>query len=228
MTPPAAAGNGAGPAGRPARVLLVEDHPLLADSLRFCLAAEGHQVEVAPIGSRQEVLDAAQRQLPDVVLLDVDLGEPIRDGATLVAPLAAGGATVVVVSGTSQPARVAACIEEGAAGFVPKSRPLEELVAAVGEALDRRPMLSDDEKARLQAELDDARRRTAGLERLTPRERAVLTGLVEGHSVTVIAQRNFVSEGTVRSQIRSILTKLDVNSQLAAVAVARRAGWHSA
>lgn len=227
MMPPATAGDGSRPPARPARVLLVEDHPLLADSLRFCLAAEGYEVEVAPLGSRHEVLEAAARLRPDVVLLDVDLGEPIHDGATLVAPLAAGGATVVVVSGTLQPARVAACVAEGAAGFVPKSRPLDELVAAVKDAMAERPLLSEEEKAGLQAELDEARRLSAGLERLTPREAAVLAGLVEGHSVAAIADRAYVSEGTVRSQIRSILTKLDVNSQLAAVAIARKAGWFS-
>lgn len=225
VAPPAMASDGPAPGARPARVLLVEDHPLLADSLRFCLSAESYEVEVAPVDSRQGVLDVARRMLPDVVLLDVDLGEPIRDGATLVAPLAALGATVVVVSGTTQPSRVAACIEEGAAGFVPKSRPLEELVAAVRDALDSRPLLGDEEKARLRAELDEVRRRRAGLERLTPREAAILSGLVDGIPVATLAERAFVSEGTVRSQIRAILTKLDVNSQLGAVAVARKAGW---
>ncbi|MGH9088351.1 MAG: response regulator [Acidimicrobiales bacterium] len=222
---PATASDGSAPVDRKARVLLVEDHPLLTDSLRFCLDAEGYEVEVAPVTSRQQVLEVAGRLLPDIVLLDVDLGEPIGDGAKLVAPLTATGATVVVVSGTTQPSRVAACIEEGAAGFVPKSRPLDELVGAVKDALARRPLLTDDQRSILRAELYDVRRRTAGLERLTPREASVLAGLVEGRSVAMIAERAFVSEGTVRSQIRSILTKLDVNSQLAAVAVARRARW---
>ena len=227
MTPPAPAGAPTVERSQPARLLLVEDHPLLADSLRHCLMAEGYDVEVAPVGSRAEVLGAASRLLPDVVLLDVDLGEPIGDGATLVGPLTVLGAIVVVVSGTTEPSRVAACVEQGAAGFVPKSRPLDELVIAVADAIADRPLLSDEERSRLRGELQTARRRQAALERLTRREAAVLAGMMEGKSVVSIARDAFVSEGTVRSQIRSILTKLDVNSQLAAVAVARRAGWSS-
>ena len=215
-----------GPPGT-GRVLLVEDHPLLADSLRFCLEAEGHEVAAAPLDSRQALLQAAERLLPDVVLLDVDLGETIGDGATLVGPLNRLGATVIVVSGTTQPGRVGAFIEQGAAGFVPKSRSLDALVIAVADAISERPLMTEDERADLRAELLAARERSGGLDRLTPREAEVLMGLVDGRSVLEIAADAYVSEGTVRSQIRSILTKLDVNSQLAAVALARKAGWPS-
>ncbi|MGH9068195.1 MAG: response regulator transcription factor [Acidimicrobiales bacterium] len=214
----------AGPAV-PARVLLVEDHSLLAESLRICLAGEGYEVEVAPVGSREEVVAAARRLMPDAVLLDASLGHPIGDGLSLVEPLCRTGAAVVVVSGTTEPARVAACIEAGAAGFVSKSRPLDELVAVVADAVARLPLMADEERARLGAELDEHRRRQGGLARLTTRETTVLRALMDGKAVVAIAAGGFVSPGTVRSQIRAILTKLEVNSQLAAVAVARRAGW---
>jgi DNA-binding NarL/FixJ family response regulator len=61
--------------------------------------------------------------------------------------------------------------------------------------------------------------------RLTEREQVVLSELIEGHCAEDIAKAAFVSISTVRSQIKSILQKLGVNSQLAAVAMARRAGW---
>ncbi|MGH9083556.1 MAG: response regulator transcription factor [Acidimicrobiales bacterium] len=209
----------------PARVLLVEDHSLLAESLRICLAGEGYEVEVAPIGSREEVVAAARRLKPDAVLLDVNLGPPIWDGSSLVEPLARTGAAVVVVSGTTEPARVAACMEAGAAGFVSKGRSLDELVVAVADAVARLPLMADEERARLRTELEAHRRREGNLARLTTRESAVLRGLMDGRSVATMADDAFVSAGTVRSQIRAILTKLDVKSQLSAVAVARRAGW---
>lgn len=223
---PARGGADPSPPG-PARVLLVEDHPLLADSLRFCLAGEGYEVTAAPLDSRDAILDAAERLLPDVVLLDVDLGETIGDGATLVGPFNQLGATVIVVSGTTQAGRVGAFIEEGAAGFVPKSRSLDALVVAVADAVAQRPLMEEGERADLRAELAATRQRTGGLDRLTPREAAVLVGLVDGKTVLEIADDACVSEGTVRSQIRSILTKLGVNSQLGAVALARKAGWPS-
>jgi DNA-binding NarL/FixJ family response regulator len=63
------------------------------------------------------------------------------------------------------------------------------------------------------------------LERLTPREAQVLRELMAGHQVGEIARTWFVSETTVRTQVKAILTKLEVRSQLAAVGLAHRAGW---
>ena len=68
----------------------------------------------------------------------------------------------------------------------------------------------------------EARRR---LEDLTPREREVLRQLMQGHQVREIARLNVVSEATVRTQVKSILAKLEVSSQLAAVGLAHEAGW---
>jgi DNA-binding NarL/FixJ family response regulator len=65
----------------------------------------------------------------------------------------------------------------------------------------------------------------APFRRLTPREEEVLAALVDGEPAVAIAERDTVSEATVRSHIRSVLTKLGVGSQLQAVAQARRAGW---
>lgn len=210
---------------RRARVLVVEDHPLLIDGLRWCLDAEGYEVVVAPLDNPEAVVDAGRRLRPDVVLLDVELGETIGDGADLVAPLTKLGATVIVVSGTTQTARIGLLVERGAAGFVPKSRSMECLVAAVANAVDRRPLMSDAERSRLRAALQATRRRNGALERLSPREAAILADLADGKTAPEVAKGAYVSEGTVRTQIRSILTKLDVKSQLAAVVLAHKAGW---
>jgi two-component system nitrate/nitrite response regulator NarL len=65
------------------------------------------------------------------------------------------------------------------------------------------------------------------LQRLTPREREVLGHLTEGHTVRDIARLSVVSEATVRTQVKSILAKLEVSSQLAAVGIAHAVGWQS-
>ncbi len=64
--------------------------------------------------------------------------------------------------------------------------------------------------------------------KLTPRERQVLGGLVSGHMVHEIAITDMVAEATVRTQVKAILSKLEVNSQLTAVALAHEIGWHAA
>jgi two-component system nitrate/nitrite response regulator NarL len=216
------------PTGAPrcgVRVLVVEDHPLMVDALRACLEAEGYEVAAAPIESREAVLDAAADLRPAVVLLDVELGGAIGDGGDLVMPLNRLGTTVIVLSGTTKLDRIGALVEKGAAGFVPKTRSFDAVLAAVAAAAAHRPLMSEEESRRLRAALGAARRRDSALERLSPREAEILTDLADGKTVAEVAEDACVSKWTVRTQIRSILTKLEVNSQLAAVAMAHKAGW---
>jgi DNA-binding NarL/FixJ family response regulator len=213
------------------RVLIVDDHELLAESLRLMLTAEGFDV-VVPGVLPAEVYSCAQQTPPDVVLLDLDLGVEGGDGAALVEGLAVGGARVVVVSGTPDRLRVAACLESGACGYVSKAASLDDLLAAVRVAASGDEVMSEAQRLDLLAELRDARtqrkRELAPFQDLTGRERFVLAQVIEGRSAAEIALASYVSEATVRTQIRGVLGKLGVRSQLAAVAAARRAGWEPA
>lgn len=87
---------------------------------------------------------------------------------------------------------------------------------------------SDQLRRLLRQQRKDHAERLAPFARLSPRERDVLSHLVEGRSAEAIAAAGYVSLSTVRSQIRAVLGKLEVNSQLAAVAAVRAAGWTGA
>lgn len=211
-----------------ARVLIVEDHELLAQSLSLALRADGFDALRCDVVNHHAILAAAQDSAPDVVLLDLDLGEA-GTSLPLVEPLTALPALVVLVTGITDRIRIAECIEAGAAGVVSKSEPFERLVSAVRTAFERGTLLAPGER---QALLDDLRRdrasrreRLAVFDRLTRREEQVLFALMDGRSAEAIADEWVVSISTVRSQIRSLLLKLGVNSQLSAVALARRTGW---
>lgn len=210
-------------------VVLVEDHALLAQSLGIALHAEGYDVTVPPVHDPDQLLADVLAARPDVVLLDLDLGEGGGDGSDLVAPLTQAGARVVIVSGVTDPLRIAGAVEAGAVGHVRKSRPIEELMSATARVAAGEPLLGADERHRLLTQLRRDRASRAERDRpfaqLTPREAQVLRALADGHSVDAIAHEWVVSEATVRSQVRGVLTKLGVSSQLAAVAMARRAGW---
>ena len=217
-----------GPA-RALRLLIVEDHELLAGTLAVALRQQQLEVHTAVEPSAEAVVDLARRLAPVLVLLDLDLGPPLGDGRELVRPLTEAGARVLMVTGATDRARLGACIEAGATGVVSKVSGFERLVESVRLAAEGRPVLSDDERLALLAEARSRRRaeheRMAPFLALTPRERAALARLVAGDSAETIAERSYVSLATVRSQIRAILSKLGVNSQLAAVALARQAGW---
>jgi DNA-binding NarL/FixJ family response regulator len=211
------------------RVLLVEDHQLLAGTLALALRAEGLEVKTAAGPSSEAVVDLARGLAPVLVLLDLDLGPPLGNGLDLIRPLIDAGARVVVVTGVTDRARLGRCLEAGASGVISKATEFERLVEAVRGAAEGRPILREDERHALLAESRARRRadeeRLGPFRTLSPREQAVLAGLLAGESAEAIAHRSYVSLATVRSQIRAILLKLGVNSQLAAVAMAREAGW---
>ena len=210
-------------------VLIVEDHHLLAQSLSFALMAEGLAVTVADLDSPAGILDAFAESGAGIVLLDLDLGGTVGDGLDLVAPLCARGARVLVVSGSTDRPRLASCLEQGAVGLLPKSTPYEGLVDAVLAVAAGRPVIPEQERHALLTELRTWRIRQrddmAPFTSLTARESQVLAALMDGQPCEAIAATWFVSEATVRTQIRGVLTKLGVSSQLAAVAQAQRVGW---
>jgi DNA-binding NarL/FixJ family response regulator len=212
-------------------VLVVEDHALLAQSLVIALNAEGCRARVAGLISPAMLLQQVRTERPSVVLLDLDLGA-LGDGAELVQPLTELGARVLVVSGTKDRLRLAETVEKGAVGFLPKTVPFEQLLSTVLDVVAQRAVLSTARRYELMAELRTSRtarsKDLAPFRTLTPRERTVLSALAKGQRAETIAATAFLSEATVRSQIRCVLAKLGVKSQLEAVALAWAVGWFPA
>jgi DNA-binding NarL/FixJ family response regulator len=162
------------------------------------------------------------------VLLDLDLGI-IGDGAQLIEPLSRAGVAVVVLTGNVDRVRWGGCMRSGARRVLQKSSPLNEILATLRRINNRLPVTTVEERAELvqlwqgeRATVHDLRQR---LEQLTHREREVLGQLMLGHPVRDIAAVSVVSEATVRTQVKSILAKLNVGSQVAAVGLAHRAKW---
>lgn len=216
-------------AGGECRVLLVEDHELLAQSLAFAMNADGYEVRQAPIDSHDSILEAARADAYDVVLLDLDLGRELGSSLSLIRPLQGTGARVVMLTAVTDRERLAECIEAGAIGLVSKAASFEQLLDSVREAVDLGTLLSPGQRDQLLAELREQRwarsQRMAAFSQLTRREQELLGLLMQGRSAQEIADTWVVSITTVRSTIRSLLQKLDVHSQVAAIGLARRAGW---
>lgn len=214
---------------RPSRVLIVEDHGLLAESLVLALRSEGLQANAVAPSTVEQIVEAAAAAAPTVVLLDLELGGAIGDSLGLIKPLSDLGALVVMLTGVTDRMRLAACLEAGATGLLDKSMSFDRLVDAVGEVAELGTLITraqrDTMLAELRAQRGAARARLEPFQRLTARERQVLAELMRGRTAEAIAKEAYVSLSTVRSQIRAILLKLDVNTQLAAVALARENGW---
>lgn len=214
------------------RIVIIEDHALFAESLELTLAREGYDVRRLELpdegGSLATLRAGAIRLHPRIVLLDLDLGR-LGDGLSLVGPLAQSGINVVVVTASTDRGRWGACVRAGARKVLSKTRPLQETLSTVRRLMQGLPVMDTDE---LESLLEEWRLRRAEVEqmtdrlaRLTPREKAVLSGLIDGVTVREIARHSVVSEATVRTQVKSILAKLEVSSQLAAVGMANHVGW---
>ena len=210
-------------------ILIVDDHDLVGTSLAVALTAEGLRARRATGVDPAGILAEAATLRPGLALLDLDLGRDRRgrrrDGVDLVVPLTEQGWCCVVLSAADR-SRVGAALAAGAIAAVPKRAPWPVLLANVRAALDGRVVMNPEIRQELidSYRAQDAERRDIAekLNRLTQREREVLAELARGNRAQAVAEQYVVSLATVRTQIRSVLSKLEVGSQLEAVALYRR------
>jgi two-component system nitrate/nitrite response regulator NarL len=214
------------------RIVILEDHVLFAESLELALTVEGYDVRRIMIPDHAQSPSAliahVTRQRPRVVLLDLDLGQ-FGYGEQMIAPLALAGINVVVVTGSLDRARWGEAVRLGARKVLAKSRPLNDVLATVRRINQGLQVMAPAEREELLAAWSSERAHLVDLQgrldRLTIREREVLAHLMKGRTVREIAAVGVVSEATVRTQVKSILAKLEVTSQLAAVGLAHQVSW---
>jgi len=213
----------------PIKVLVASGDLMVSDLLMTALGAGGFDARSSvPVGG-----NGSWR--PDVALLEIDATDDHNaEKAELIGQIQGGGVPVVVMLRERTPASIEMCLNAGAATIVDTGSPfaslLEQLRRLTGGAVPGATLNSEIIPIPISGiegdlRVDEPATRHAFLNVLTPRERAVLTAMMEGHSAEMIAKNAWVAVSTVRSQIKSILQKLGVNSQLAAVAMARRAEW---
>jgi two-component system, NarL family, nitrate/nitrite response regulator NarL len=227
-TPPSGRGQ------RRQRILLIDDHPLFAESLDLALSRAGYEVRQAELplspGRSASLLAQVSRARPGIVLLDLDLGR-FGDGTRLIPSLVQSGCAVVVVTADLDRARLGQCLAQGARKAMNKTAQLNEILAVLRRIDAGLPVLAPGERDELLSVWQERRAQhqhiRSLLEKLTTREAEVLGNLTHGRTVREIAARSFVSEATVRTQVKSILAKLGVSSQLAAVGLAHQVDWQS-
>ena len=206
----------------PARVVIVDDHEVLAASLAQVLDHEPDLDVIGSAGTLEKARVLLATESPDVVLLDHRL--PDGDGVEAIPDLLTlcPGASIVVLTATTADHVLVAAIEGGASGFVSKTRGLDEVTSAVRAAAAGESVISPEMLARLLPRLH--RREAEPRDKLTEREREVLQLLAEGLSNAAIAERLFVSVHTVRNHVANLSTKLGAHSKLEALSIAVREG----
>ena len=214
---------------RSTRIFLVEDHASFRQALAFMFEREGEFVVAGQAGSLAEAHAFLGRSPDDFDVVVVDLSLPDGDGFGLIAELSSRpNVMTLVLSASLEPTRFARAVEAGASGVLHKSAPIGEIVDAVRRLRSGEALLSPAEVvemlrmvSRRRQEEYEAKR---AIEKLTPREKQVLSALGEGLDSRDIAEKLHITIETERTHMVNILGKLDVHSRLQALVFATRHG----
>jgi DNA-binding NarL/FixJ family response regulator len=213
----------------PIRVLLIDDHVVIRVALRMLIESQPELTVVGEAATCREALAITQREQPDIILLDLDLGD--ENGLDILRELldAAKQARVVVLTGIRDSEEYRRAVRLGAVGVVLKDQAVDTLVTALKHVHAGQAWL---DPALVAGVLAEARRthaqeidhEAARIASLTGRERVVVALLCKGLKNRQIAERLSISEATVGHHLTSIFDKLGVTSRLELVTYAYRHG----
>ena len=218
------------PAEKSIRILLVDDHSVFRTGLRMIIQARPDMEVVAEAGNREEALAAARREQPDIILLDLDLGE--ADGAGLISDLlsASHRARVVVLTGVREAEAHRGAVLLGALGVVSKETAAGVLVDAIKKVHAGEAWLDPLLMANVIGEVSRAGRvvrhdpEAEKIASLTAREGEVIACICAGLGTKAAAERLCVSEKTLNHHLGSIFGKLGVGSRSELIVYAYRHG----
>ena len=203
------------------RIVVADDHPIVRAGITALFALEDDIEVIAEASTPDEAVAAAERENPDVVLMDLQFGASVDiTGADATHRIRALDAApyVLVLTNYDSDADILGAVEAGASGYLLKDAPPHELTAAVRAAAAGESALAPIIASRL---LDRMRTPQASL---SAREMQILDLVAAGQSNVEIAAELFISETTVKSHLAHIFTKLGVTTRTAAVSVARQRG----
>lgn len=198
------------------RIVIAEDSVLLREGLVRLVADAGHEV-VAAVGSGPELVQAIDRERPDVSIVDVRMPPTFRDEGLRAAISARDRiphAPILILSQYVEERYAGELLATGAAGvgYLLKDRvaDVSDFLTALRQVADGGTVLDPE----VVSQLVTRRRRDDRLSELTPREQEVLALIAEGQSNTAVADRLFIGEGTVEKHISNIFSKLGLDDAI--------------
>jgi DNA-binding NarL/FixJ family response regulator len=209
-------------------VLLADDQAMVRAGFRMILESQPDIEVVAEAANGEQATAATRRLRPDVVMMDIQM--PGSDGLAATRRITSDTeqhSRVIILTTFERDEYVFEALHAGASGFLLKNAPPEQLIDAVRVVASGDALLAPSVTRRIIEQFarrpvdPDVRKR---LESLTQREREVLVMLARGNSNSELAAELFVSEGTVKTHVSSLLTKLEVRDRVQAVVLAYESG----
>jgi two-component system, NarL family, nitrate/nitrite response regulator NarL len=209
------------------KVLIVDDHAVVRAGLRMLIDQDGDMKVTGVAGNRSEALAAASSEPPDIIILDIVLGDD--DGLSFLSELreVAGGARVLVLTGLRSLESQRKAMRAGAMGIVLKEHAAEVLIKAIKKVHEGEVWLDRLTMGSVLQDFTETKRPEPEKEKiatLTQREREVIGLVGEGLKNKQIASRLFISETTVTHHLSSIFSKLEVSDRLELIIYAFRHG----
>jgi len=199
--------------------MIVDDHAVIRSGLRMLIEQDPMMSVVAMAGNPSEALALAEAEKPDIIVLDLMLGE--EDGLEFLPDLCrkCPSSRVLVLTGVQTAESHRQAIRRGAMGIVLKQQAAELLLKAIKKVHDGEVWIDRSMIGSVLSEVRNERREEENLEAkqiatLTPREREVIALVSEGLKNKIIAERLFISETTVTHHLSSIYSKLGVSDRL--------------
>jgi len=209
----------------PIRIMIVDDHAVIRSGLRMLIEQDHTMTVVAMAGTPAEALKLAESEKPDIIVLDLILGE--EDGLDFLPELTnvSDNSRVLVLTGVQTPESHRTAIRRGAMGIVLKQQAAELLLKAIkkvheGEVWIDRSMMGSVLSDVRSEKREQAHPEGSKISTLTPREREVISLVSQGLKNKVIGGRLFISETTVTHHLSSIYAKLGVSDRLELVVYA--------
>jgi DNA-binding NarL/FixJ family response regulator len=200
----------------PIRLMVVDDHPVVRSGVAALAAADGGVKVVAQACNGAEAIDCFRLHRPDVTLMDLQM--PVLDGTTAIKRICGEwpGARIVVLTTYQGDVQALRAMKAGACGYLLKSMIRKEMSSAIQAAHNGRRYMPPEVANAIAAHATD--------EPLSPREIEVLQHLALSSRNKLIAESLGLSEGTVKTHMKSILSKLEARDRTEAVMIALRRG----
>ena len=212
---------------KPISIMIVDDHVVIRSGLRMLIEHDQRMQVVAQAGNRTEALERAMSERPDVIILDLVLGD--EDGLSFLPELcqASPESRVLVLTGVQNPDSHRRAIRRGAMGIVLKEHAADQLLKAIlkvyeGEVWIERSMMGSMIQEFNKPQLPNPE--VTKIESLTDREREVIALIGEGLKNKQVGERLFISETTVTHHLSSVFSKLEVSDRLELIIYAFRHG----